>query len=123
MAQQRKLKKEIKLLESFGKKPKPVEEFILDKRYEANIAERVRPPVEQRNAQIMKKAKLNSLFQLNEDELDERVVVCRDYTRYQNRLAVMDMLWINESIRKQEKALQKLKVPRHYLAFCKSKWT
>lgn len=39
----RKLKKEIKLLESFGKKPKPVEEFIFDKKYEANINERIRP--------------------------------------------------------------------------------
>ncbi|VDM11744.1 unnamed protein product [Wuchereria bancrofti] len=42
----RKLKKEIKLLESFGKKPKPVEEFIFDKKYEASINERIRPKVE-----------------------------------------------------------------------------
>lgn len=50
------------------------------------------------------------LFQLSEEERDERVLAERDFVLYLNMLAVMDRLWINESIRKQEKALQKLKV-------------
>ncbi|EJD75470.1 hypothetical protein LOAG_17382 [Loa loa] len=89
----RKLKKEIKLLESFGKKPKPVEEFIFDKKYEANINERMRAPV-----------------MLSEDEKDERAILEMDYMRHLNKLAVMDTRWIVESIRKQENALQKLKM-------------
>uniref|UniRef100_A0A1I8ESX0 Large ribosomal subunit protein mL40 n=2 Tax=Wuchereria bancrofti TaxID=6293 RepID=A0A1I8ESX0_WUCBA len=89
----RKLKKEIKLLESFGKKPKPVEEFIFDKKYEASINERIRPKVE-----------------LSEDEKDERAALEMDYKRYLNKLAVMDTRWIVKSIQKQENALQKLKM-------------
>uniref|UniRef100_A0A8R1U3M9 Large ribosomal subunit protein mL40 n=1 Tax=Onchocerca volvulus TaxID=6282 RepID=A0A8R1U3M9_ONCVO len=89
----KKLKKEIKHLESFGKKPKPVEEFIFDKKYEANINERIRPTVT-----------------LSENEKDEREILERDYKLHLNKLAVMDMRWIAESIRKQEKALQKLKM-------------
>ncbi|KAL4003001.1 Mitochondrial ribosomal protein L28 family protein [Acanthocheilonema viteae] len=88
----RKLKKEIKLLESFGKKPKPVEEYIFDKKHEANINERIRPNI-----------------RLNENEEDERVILEMEYKRYLNKLAVMDTRWITESIRKQENALQKLK--------------
>ncbi|KAM3715659.1 39S ribosomal protein L40 [Dirofilaria immitis] len=89
----RKLKKEIKLLESFGKKLKPVEEFIFDKKYEANINERIRPPVT-----------------LSESEKEERELLQKEYKLHLNKLAVMDMRWIAESIRKQEKALQKLKM-------------
>ncbi|VDN03741.1 unnamed protein product [Thelazia callipaeda] len=88
----KKLTKEIKLLESFAKKPKPVEELIFDKKYDLNIAERIRPSVK-----------------LTEDEEDERFLVARNYCRYQNMLAVMDMRWISESIKKQDRALQKLK--------------
>ncbi|KAL4003002.1 Mitochondrial ribosomal protein L28 family protein [Acanthocheilonema viteae] len=97
----RKLKKEIKLLESFGKKPKPVEEYIFDKKHEANINERIRPNI-----------------RLNENEEDERVILEMEYKRYLNKLAVMDTRWITESIRKQENALQKLKMlsPEMYKA-------
>uniref|UniRef100_A0A0R3S032 Large ribosomal subunit protein mL40 n=1 Tax=Elaeophora elaphi TaxID=1147741 RepID=A0A0R3S032_9BILA len=89
----RKLKKEIKLLESFGRKPKPVEEYIFDKKYEANINERMRPVV-----------------RLSENEVDERANLEMDYKLHLNKLAVMDTRWIAQSIQKQESALQKLKV-------------
>lgn len=49
-------------------------------------------------------------FQLTEDEEDERAILEMEYKRYLNKLAVMDTRWITESIRKQESALQKLKV-------------
>lgn len=49
-------------------------------------------------------------FQLSADEEDEREVIEMAYKRYLNKLAVMDSRWIAESIRKQENALQKLKV-------------
>ncbi|VDK70606.1 unnamed protein product [Litomosoides sigmodontis] len=101
----RKLKKEIKLLESFGKKLKPVEEYVFDKKYEENINERIRPTV-----------------RLSEDEEDERAALEMVYKRYLNKLAVMDTRWITESIRKQENALQKLKMlsPRLYKAALES---
>lgn len=49
-------------------------------------------------------------FQLSENEEDERVALKMEYKRYLNKLAVMDTRWITQSVRKQESALQKLKV-------------
>ncbi|KAJ1369244.1 hypothetical protein KIN20_030658 [Parelaphostrongylus tenuis] len=72
--------------------PKPVDELLLDVKSAKNINERYRDPVV-----------------LTEEQIDERAIALKDYTRSRNHLQRLDDQWVRNALRAQKKALNELK--------------
>ncbi|CAD6199259.1 unnamed protein product [Caenorhabditis auriculariae] len=88
----KRLEKEIRQMQKHSKKPKPMDEMTLDVKSAKNIGERRRPPTE-----------------LSIDQIDERAVAMKDYTRSRNALQKLDDAWIRSALAAQNKALKELK--------------
>ncbi|KAK6010957.1 hypothetical protein OSTOST_23969, partial [Ostertagia ostertagi] len=80
-------------MQKHSKKPKPVDELTLDVKSAKNIGERYREPTV-----------------LTEDQIDDRAVSFKQYTRSRNVLQKMDDTWVREALRAQRKALRELKL-------------
>ncbi|VDL70013.1 unnamed protein product [Nippostrongylus brasiliensis] len=89
----KKLEKEIRQMQKHSKKPKPVDELTLDVKSAKNIEERYREPTV-----------------LTEDQIDDRAISMKQYTRSRNALQKMDDAWVREALKRQRKALQELKL-------------
>ncbi|XGW18413.1 hypothetical protein V3C99_002775 [Haemonchus contortus] len=89
----KRLEKEIRQMQKHSKKPKPVDELTLDVKSAKNISERYREPTV-----------------LTEDQIDERAVSAKQYTRSRNELQKKDDAWVRMVIKAQRKALQELKL-------------
>ncbi|CAO4368353.1 unnamed protein product [Caenorhabditis nigoni] len=88
----KRLEKEIRQMQKHSKKPKPVDELTLDVKSAKNIEERRRPPTE-----------------LSLEQIDERAVALKDYSRSRQALQREDDAWIRGAIESQRKALSELK--------------
>ncbi|CAB3403067.1 unnamed protein product [Caenorhabditis bovis] len=88
----KRLEKEIRQMQKHSKKPKPVDELTLDVKSAKNIEERRRPPAE-----------------LTIEQIDERAVALKEYTKSRNLLQKNDDKWIKEVVEAQRKALRELK--------------
>ncbi|VDM53416.1 unnamed protein product [Angiostrongylus costaricensis] len=89
----RRLEKEIRQMLKHSKKPKPVDELLLDVKSAKNINERYREPVV-----------------LTEEQIDERAIALKDYTRSRNTLQRLDDKWVRDALKAQRKALNELKL-------------
>uniref|UniRef100_A0A158P7V4 Large ribosomal subunit protein mL40 n=1 Tax=Angiostrongylus cantonensis TaxID=6313 RepID=A0A158P7V4_ANGCA len=89
----RRLEKEIRQMLKHSKKPKPVDELLLDVKSAKNIDERYRE---------------HAL--LTEEQIDERAVALKDYTRSRNTLQRLDDKWVRSALKAQRKALNELKL-------------
>ncbi|EGT47817.1 hypothetical protein CAEBREN_04312 [Caenorhabditis brenneri] len=88
----KRLEKEIRQMQKHSKKPKPVDELTLDVKSAKNIGERRRPVIE-----------------LSMEQIDERAIALKDYTRSRIALQQKDDAWIRGAIESQRKALVELK--------------
>uniref|UniRef100_A0A8R1HH00 Large ribosomal subunit protein mL40 n=1 Tax=Caenorhabditis japonica TaxID=281687 RepID=A0A8R1HH00_CAEJA len=88
----KRLEKEIRHMQKHSKKPKPVDELTLDVKSAKNIEERRRPPIE-----------------LTIEQIDERAIALKDYTKSRGALQREDDAWIRGVLTSQRKALEELK--------------
>ncbi|EPB74506.1 hypothetical protein ANCCEY_06406 [Ancylostoma ceylanicum] len=89
----KRLEKEIRQMQKHSKKPKPVDELTLDVKSAKNIGERRRDPV-----------------LLTEDQVDQRAVSLKEYSRSRNELQRKDDDWVRAALKAQQKALRELKL-------------
>ncbi|EYC36104.1 hypothetical protein Y032_0933g3101 [Ancylostoma ceylanicum] len=80
-------------MQKHSKKPKPVDELTLDVKSAKNIGERRRDPV-----------------LLTEDQVDQRAVSLKEYSRSRNELQRKDDDWVRAALKAQQKALRELKL-------------
>ncbi|KAI6240154.1 39S ribosomal protein L40, mitochondrial [Aphelenchoides fujianensis] len=92
MRKRRKLEREIRLLQKEGKKPKPVDELMVDEKT-ASIVDQIR----------------RVGISVSEETIDERAVIKKAYCKSRNLLVAADDRWIRTMIREQTQALNVLK--------------
>ncbi|KAK6743220.1 hypothetical protein RB195_010465 [Necator americanus] len=88
----KRLEKEIRQMQKHSKKPKPVDELALDVRSAKNIQDRYR-----------------AAALLTEEQIDQRAVALKEYSRSRNQLQHLDDDWVRNALKTQQKALQELK--------------
>ncbi|PAV60065.1 hypothetical protein WR25_19551 [Diploscapter pachys] len=88
----KKLEREIREMLKHSKKSKPIDEMTIDVISAKNINERRRPPTV-----------------LTSEQLDERAVIFKNYTRSRAHLMIADDEWIRTAFYQQKNALNELK--------------